>query len=293
MIPPTSDPPGYSVTLTCKDASNIFLNPFEDHNSTATIRGDHLVFNLTEIALDYVSDRPVYSLNFENALDSDYLLLILEEDYSCRISSNRKSYLLNELEYGQVYTICLGSLNSTSVPPKNCGSVSVPRAYREQEWLLNKDKSLIIGLGCACMVIISLISGFLVFYVIRKYPTLIKSSKRVVVVKKKKPSVDVLIMPNYNSSRAPTAEIPPPSPSVVSSRSDGYMTPQAAFKLPENHGGLYDSAPSYCYCKPLATCRFHQTQGSRPTVTNSLYCNYKSENSDAPPLPPNHPKRKF
>lgn len=236
---------------------------------------------------------PGYSINFQNKLDSDYILLVSSEnkEINCTISSDSVHYFLKDLRSGEIYTVCMMSKASTTVSPENCASLLVPFSYEDQEWIRNKHKPLIIGLTCCICLSISLLSGLVVFYTIRQHPKLIKSSKKVIVVKKKK-TADLLIMPQYDTQSNTARSVPnnpPPSPSlqsVASSRSDGYMTPHPPAKVfnvtPKN-------GCSCCSYEYFNACEYQQR---RRRISQTLDYNC-IQNSDAPPLPPNHPIRKF
>ncbi|XP_017791348.1 PREDICTED: leucine-rich repeat transmembrane protein FLRT1-like [Habropoda laboriosa] len=110
----------------------------------------------------------------------------------CCAKNVKHSYLVRDIDPKAAYTICLLDDN-TPVSPLNCLAVVADPENYSKTWLTNGDKSLVVSLSILSLVLLFLFGGFLSFLLIRKYPSLLRGSKRVMLVKRR--NVDAIVLP--------------------------------------------------------------------------------------------------
>ncbi|CAD1479524.1 unnamed protein product, partial [Heterotrigona itama] len=105
----------------------------------------------------------------------------------------RHSYQLRDIDQQATYTICLLDDNGETVSPLNCLAVTTKSTYESGTWLTNADKSLVFLVMTLSLIVLFLVGGVLSFLLIRRHPTLLRGSKRVMFVKRR--NVDVIVLP--------------------------------------------------------------------------------------------------
>ncbi|KAK1128941.1 hypothetical protein K0M31_020077 [Melipona bicolor] len=105
----------------------------------------------------------------------------------------RHSYQLQDIDQQTAYTICLLDDNSDKVSPLNCLAVTTKSTYESGAWLTNADKSLVLLVLTLSLILLFLVGGILSFLLIRRHPTLLRGSKRVMIVKRR--NVDAIVLP--------------------------------------------------------------------------------------------------
>ncbi|KAF3429631.1 hypothetical protein E2986_08020 [Frieseomelitta varia] len=105
----------------------------------------------------------------------------------------RRSYRLRDIDQQATYTICLLDDNRDTVSPLNCLAVTTKSTYESGTWLTNADKSLVFLALTLSLILLFLVGGILSFLMIRRHPTLLRGSKRVMFVKRR--NVDAIVLP--------------------------------------------------------------------------------------------------
>lgn len=196
---------------------------------------------------------------------------------SVRCAKNtRRSYLVQDIDPQTAYTICLLDDNGKFISPLNCLAVTTSAAYESRSWLTNADKTLVLPLSIASLLLLFLVGGFLSFLLIRRHPTLLRGSKRVMLVKRR--NVDAIVLPkgvDVNEKRERRLEY------VSRTNEDGYVTP-----LPPRVGRTWRSRTS---------SQSDRNSYVSPVETNesqlALWGLAERRKSIAPPVPPHHPSR--
>ncbi|XP_033354475.1 leucine-rich repeat transmembrane protein FLRT3-like isoform X2 [Bombus vosnesenskii] len=115
-------------------------------------------------------------------------------DSSLGCAKNVKySYLLQNIDSQATYTICLLDDNGDNVSPLNCLAVTTRPTYEYRTWLTNADKSLVFPLLISSLILLFFVGAFLSFLLIRRYPTLLRGNKRIMLVKRR--NVDAIVLP--------------------------------------------------------------------------------------------------
>lgn len=109
------------------------------------------------------------------------------------VKNVRRSYQLRDIDQQTAYTICLLDDNSDKVSPLNCLAVTTKSIYESGAWLTNADKSLVLLVLTLSLIMLFLVGGILSFLLIRRHPTLLRGSKRVMIVKRR--NVDAIVLP--------------------------------------------------------------------------------------------------
>ena len=127
---------------------------------------------------------------------------MLQKSVKCAdVSTTREAYISNLIP-GVTYTICYcGILNNMFYfnTPFNCKTHYMPLPRAEQPWLYQNQKVLIISV-VFLIVLITLIAGVVAtYFMIRRMPTLLRGSKRVVMVNNR--TKDVMVMPEKRQSK--------------------------------------------------------------------------------------------
>lgn len=194
---------------------------------------------------------------------------------SIRCAKNAKrSYLVEDIDPQASYTICLLDDNGKFISPLNCLAVTTRAAYESRTWLTNADKTLVLSLSIASLLLLFFVGGFLSFLLIRRHPTLLRGSKRVMLVKRW--NVDAIVLPkgvdvNEKWKRRRSY--------VAKSHEDGYVTPLPPIGIPRHLASRTSSqSDRNSYVSPIETT---ETQ-------SGLGWGLERQKSIAPPVPP-HP----
>ncbi|XP_034939394.1 leucine-rich repeat transmembrane protein FLRT2-like, partial [Chelonus insularis] len=101
--------------------------------------------------------------------------------------------ILNNLQDDSLYTICLLDKSNFKVSPFNCLAFKTLPAKNARIWLSNGDKTFVLSIYTVIAFLFCLLGGGSCFYIIKKHPTLLKGSKRVILVKRGQ--VNALVLP--------------------------------------------------------------------------------------------------
>ncbi|XP_076382477.1 uncharacterized protein LOC117225771 [Megalopta genalis] len=136
-------------------------------------------------------------------------------------------YQVQDIDPQTTYTICLLNDNGDTVTPLNCLAATTLPSYESRAWLRNRDQpgSLLL---LALTVIMVFALGILATYLsIRKHPSLLRGSKRVMLVKKN--IVDAIVLPrgvNVEEQRGGSLK------RGNAKSEDGYITPLPPTPVP-------------------------------------------------------------
>lgn len=270
------------VYLNCTNVTNYQdvlrdgLNRIYSH--TVQVRNGTITYKFYQI-----QSTPHFEIHLLNNVGKDYLVWINSKnfsDYGC-VTDIQQTVILDNLNYGMTYTICLLKQFEDTVTPFDCTSLTVPLEWEYCAWIINKYMPAVIGGVVSSTLVIIIITSVIIFYTIRQNPKLIKGNKRVVIVRNK--SADALVMPNYEKQRY----IPP----SIYTNSEGYLTPRSK---------MYERINEKRF-RPLNTITEKFYQDFQGTVSRSARSNYAgflhrksvgSEVYEPPPLPPNHPSER-
>lgn len=131
-----------------------------------------------------------------------------------------KETSVTDLNPGETYTFCLLEDGEKRVSPLDCRAHVVSVPWHQKAWMSNEHKGVIIGCITAALVICLLVGALLIYLIIRKNPSLLRGSKRVVMVKHR--AADAIVMPpNFKEvcEKRKDAKRPPKSNSLANKRS--------------------------------------------------------------------------
>ena len=210
------------------------------------------------------------SLNFGN----------LKSNLKC-VKSFRNSLLLKGFKPGTSYTVCLLESEEVKPSPLNCVALITNLEYPRRTWLSNGDKPLIISLAIVILCLLSLFSAIGSYIVVRRNPTLLRGSKRILIVRRR--TVNAVVLPEgYEINSRRNTEINVKQNDL---EDHDYLTfSQRGRKDSQRSGGSSQSSgASYISgIEPnliqLATWRIHRLRNSNT-----------QEIEKSPPLPPNRP----
>lgn len=197
------------------------------------------------------------------------------------------SYLIPNIDRQATYTICLLSDNRNTVSPLNCLAVTTDPDYQYRTWLRNADKTVVFSLIIAAFVSLFLVGAFFTFMLIRRHPSLLRGSKRVMLVKRR--NLDAIVLPkgvSIEEQGQGSGHV-----ELLSRRmqEDGYITPLPPAPAPaprtrrisrmslqsDWHSYVSELEPE----TPLASWKLNRLN------------NETEKRSEAPPLPPGRPDR--
>lgn len=278
---PSEEPEDF-VYLNCTNITN-YQDILKDgrnriYSHTVQVRNGTITYKFYQI-----QSTPNFEIKVLNNVGNDYLVWINSKnssDYGC-VTNIQQTVILDNLNYGTTYTICLLKEFADTVTPFDCTSLTVPLEWEYCPWIINKYMPAVIGGVVSVTLVIIIITSVIMFYTIRQNPKLIKGNKRVVIVRNK--SADALVMPNYEKQRY----IPP----SIYTNSEGYLTPRSK---------MYERINEKRF-RPLNTITEKFYQDLQETASRNSRVNYAgfvhrksvgSEVYEPPPLPPNHPSER-
>ncbi|XP_076240710.1 uncharacterized protein LOC143183141 [Calliopsis andreniformis] len=211
----------------------------------------------------------------------------VEHSLSCA-KNVKGSYLVRNIDPQASYTICLLSDNQSTVSPLNCLAATTDPDYQYQTWLRNADKIVAFVLIIATFVLLFLVGGFIAFLLIRRHPTLLRGSKRVMLVKRR--NLDAIILPKGVTVGEERCKEEASTGSKT--QEDGYITPLPPTPVPAPRGRRVsrNSLQSYwnnSYMSELEPVESQWTSWRLSRSNNEM----EKRKSEAPPLPPHHPTR--
>lgn len=156
-----------------------------------------VALNKVELKFDVSNYSPSMAvLYYDSSLDHLEYANMLQKTIKCADVSNSRETYITDLTPGVTYTICYSCITNNIFifnTPFNCKTHYMPLARGEQPWLYQNQKILIISV-VFLIVLITLLAGVIAtYFMIRRMPTLLRGSKRVVMVNNR--AKDVMVMP--------------------------------------------------------------------------------------------------
>ncbi|XP_076279065.1 uncharacterized protein LOC143208480 [Lasioglossum baleicum] len=192
-------------------------------------------------------------------------------------------YHVQNIDPETTYTICLLSDNKTAVSPLNCLAATTSPVYMLRTWLKNRDKAQAIILLILVAAAALFIGTFTTFLIVWKYPSLLRGSKRVMLVKKN--MVDVIVLPkgvNVMENRRRGGGVA----QVNNKAEDEYITPLPPAPVPPRRVSRISRVSL------LSDWHSYVSEPSETLLASwgltRLNSNLDNQIADAPPLPP-HP----
>ncbi|XP_043523347.1 leucine-rich repeat transmembrane protein FLRT1-like [Frieseomelitta varia] len=189
----------------------------------------------------------------------------------------RRSYRLRDIDQQATYTICLLDDNRDTVSPLNCLAVTTKSTYESGTWLTNADKSLVFLALTLSLILLFLVGGILSFLMIRRHPTLLRGSKRVMFVKRR--NVDAIVLPKG-------VDIDEGKQREGKSHEDDYVTPLPPKRMLATGTSRLSRRSSQSDRNSYISQM--ETTESQLALWARLKCEQEKRKSIAPPLPP-HP----
>nr|XP_031841335.1 uncharacterized protein LOC116430854 [Nomia melanderi] len=231
-------------------------------------------FRSPDFFIQSKTDRSI-RINLPNHSEGVTLLWFDSNDVKGSVSCVRRvrdSYQVRNIDPGTTYTICLLSDNEDTVSPLNCLAATT-----------KEDKVLVIIILTSILALCFLAGVFFAIAMVWKHPSLLRGSKRVIMVKKNKADVIVLPKGMKVEEQRQTCGIR----SRVNSKSeDDYITPLPPAPAPPpripriSRVSLQSDWHSYVSAVDLPGSQFASWS---PTRQNS---EQERQRYDAPPLPP-------
>lgn len=154
-----------TIRVQCRD----YLMQITEVDST-TLRVE-LEESLPNYVLIWFNDSMVTVLDHETT----------EDDISCMSDVNTTNVIKN-LEAGLTYTFCILEKTSITISPFNCAAFYLAHKETSPFWISADKKSLAIGIAVALFVFFTWLGLVFGILLVRRNPTWLKGTKRVVVV---------------------------------------------------------------------------------------------------------------
>lgn len=195
------------------------------------------------------------------------------------------SFLLKNTSPCTTYTICFLENQEARFSPLNCLGITTKPGLEDRAWLTNGYKPMVYLVLTTLMFLFCGISAFGMFIVLRRNPSLLRGSKRVLIIKHRK--IEAMILPkgveldrNEIIKETEVQPINKGSTDTKPTTEDGYVTP-----LPPNRRFVRkDSRISRISLQTYATGYTGYWRYNRPRSE------FLSDELGPPPLPP-HPQR--
>lgn len=191
-------------------------------------------------------------------------------------------HLLRDLQPRTSYTICLR--DNLGFSPLNC--LGLTTFAESGTWLNGIDKSVIITVFVASLMLVCFMSAILMFVTVRLHPTMLRGSKRVVIVKRR----EAMVLPKGLSSDTVNAA----NGNAISTisrnlKENGYVTPlPLARNLTRKHSRSSrrssEQSDGTSYISGIESTWSHVN----PSRLNREL-SYVNRETEPPPLPP-HPR---
>ncbi|KAG7212333.1 hypothetical protein KM043_012655 [Ampulex compressa] len=154
--------------------------------------------------------------------DSDFSLES-SDNINC-VSNVTRSHTITEVRPQKTYTICiLGNLES-DVSSLSCLGLTTRPDYEDRIWLSIGDKDVVLSCSIAILVVLCLLSALIVYLLVRRYPTLLRGSKRVMIVKRR--NLDTIVLPRgVQVGEGDSSRRNEDQEDSKGSKEDGYVTP--------------------------------------------------------------------
>jgi len=202
------------------------------------------------------------------------------------VSQVRGSYLLRDLQPRTSYTICLR--DNLSFSPLNCLGLTTRSSSKSNGWFNGFGENEIIAIFVGSLMLVCLASAVLMFVTVRRHPAMLRGSKRVIIVKRRK----VMVLPKGISNNAVSYANDNAVPTISQNLENEYVTP-----LPPARGSIRNNWRSCSRKSSEQSDGTSYISNIEPTLSRfnswklkrgSCYMNRETE---PPPLPP-HPRHK-
>lgn len=167
--------------------------------------------------------KDVILVYYHGSLDaSDLDSQNVDENVHCQIVLTMR-VLIKDLQPTTVYTFCVFVTFDPEVEfdtPFQCKSLQTPTPFARQTWIYQEQKVIILT-SFLMLLLVSLILGIVMTYLlIRRMPTLMKGSKRVVMVNNR--SKDVMI---FTGEASRNNSLQKEEPATIKAEAPIYLTP--------------------------------------------------------------------
>lgn len=153
-----------------------------------------------QIVFDNISGRDIALVYFPGVLDtSDLTIDGIANDINC-LTIVSTTVFIKDLQPSTVYTFCALMRNQPMQTPFQCKAYQTQTPFKHQAWINQGKKLIYITSFLMVLLLCFVIGGILTYLIIRTKPTLIKGSKRVVLVNNK--TKDVMILPGQSRSNS-------------------------------------------------------------------------------------------
>ncbi|EFN82581.1 leucine-rich repeat transmembrane protein FLRT1 [Harpegnathos saltator] len=187
--------PGPTMSVNCETifnhlySANYSPRMFSSNNIEISLRLHN--FSVTELVngstlLNVSDSNDIFFIWFDNKVRLNTSSL----NNSVQCARVNGHYIL-PIEPRKSYTIC--SLDNLSFSPLNCLGMSI--SIRSEDGLSaddNIDMDVIISVFVISLLTVCFLSAILMFIIVRRYPVMLRGSKRIVIVKRGTPNVMVL-----------------------------------------------------------------------------------------------------
>ncbi|XP_015434607.1 PREDICTED: leucine-rich repeat transmembrane protein FLRT1-like [Dufourea novaeangliae] len=280
------------IAINCSFAKSYIQKSLLSTTSRKLLSTDvQLPSRLTDFFVLKTTDRYIL-INLPNLDKAAKLFWFNNDDVEGSVScakNIRHAYLVQNIDQQTTYTICLLRDNEDTVSPLNCLAVTTGSAYESRTWLTNSDKAEAISLLAVSFALLFLVGVVVTYLVIMKYPSLLRCSKRVMLVKKN--NVDAIVLPkgvHVDRKERRFGTVTPANNKFE----DGYITPLPPVPVPLprvsriSRVSLQSDLNSY-----VSELEATETQLASWRLTR-LNSELEKQKSDAPPLPP-HPSNEI
>lgn len=193
--------------------------------------------------------------------------------------------MIKNLQPSVIYTFCAIQWGTMISTPFHCKSHQTATPFGRQPWIIQEHKVIILTSFVVLILVALLVGVTMTYLLIRRVPTLMRGSKRVVMVHNR--TKDVMVLPN--DSRNGSCHKDPPVPAFT--EASNYMTPLPRQRPPFERSSSdlsSRSARSYVTVNPPRFSQVFELSDFRhelPRRCGSYPC------QSPPPLPP-HPNHR-
>lgn len=183
-----------------------------------------------------IEDEPKFAVSVDRPLGNQLDLIFLNTaGWILCLTELHDNFNVENLEYGQSYTVCMTVGPEYDVSPRNCQSFTVPLEWKKQTWIANGCKVPVIIATFTIFFCILVFSMCGMFIYIKRNPNLVYGKENVIVVERENSKKDNQPEQNYERQKYP--------PSLIS-WSDGYLTPKVYESVEEFSVPCIDQYPA-------------------------------------------------
>jgi hypothetical protein len=197
-----------------------------DNDDTLTLFRPNVSFDFVDskdsaikISFHQFQSAEVLLLYYPGALDASELGENgSQDDINCQIVTSANVLIVN-LEPATVYTFCALIRNQVIMTPFQCKSYQTATPFPRQTWLYQEQKWLLLTLFMLVVLVAALTGIIATYLLIRRIPTLMRGSKRVVMVNNS--TKDVMVLTSGSRSSSWQRDVSSP----IKEEAPAYMTP--------------------------------------------------------------------